>query len=76
MASVLNQGGDSEPKHRPGDGATGFPVCKCVVHTENPAAAIVERSTPGLQVTLCRSQMMLPERMRDAGKERQKGRGG
>lgn len=76
MASVLNQGGDTEPEHRRGDGVAGFPVCECAVHMGNPAAAIVERSTPGLQVTLCRSQVMLPERVRDAGKERQKGRGG
>lgn len=63
-------------QNRRSDGVAGFPVCECTAHMGNPAAAIVERSTSGLQVTLCRSQMMLPERMRDAGKERQKGRGG
>lgn len=73
MASVLNQGRDTEPKHRRGDGVAGFPVCECAVHMGNPAAAIVERSTPGLRVTLCRSQKMLPEN--GGQKKRGKGKG-
>lgn len=55
-------------------------VCLCVCvweHNPGPAVVIIQWNTPGGQVSLCCSQMILPEGWRDAevGKERQNGVG-